>query len=271
MNKKKDRKILKNFFYVLLFAVVVYALYFGAIKLFDIVSKSDKIIIKNIEIVGVKNVTKAEIKELLPFKTGDNLLKVKLSEAESEIKKLKLELKNITIRRRWQKIKIKLYERTPEAFVMQNGEVMGIDFDDKPFPLRGFMSNMKVPQIICKNTKERKRLLDFIKNFKCICGDFLKNITEIKLNSTDDIVFVTADNATVFWGEDMPKNMVNKFKKFKKVYDSSISRYKQIEYINMELYFSGRIIVKPASCDMGGINSVFDANDSNINKGFKNV
>jgi cell division protein FtsQ len=242
---KKSKKVFKFFFYTMLFGGIVYGLYFGINKLLSVAYKSDKMIIKNIDISGAKNVTKAEIKELIPFKIGDNILKVNLSKAESEIKKLKPELSNIVISRRWQKIKIKLYERTPEAFVVQNDEMLGIDFDDEPFPLRGFMREMKVPKIIYRNDKERKRLLGFIKRLKSICGEFLDNILEMKINNTDDIIFVSTDNTIIIWGEEMPEHLYNKFKKFQKVYKDAISKYKQIEYINMDLYFSGRIIVKP--------------------------
>jgi cell division protein FtsQ len=244
---KKVRKIFKIFFYLVFFGGIVYSLYFGINKLLSIVYKSDKIIIKDIDIVGAKNITKAEIKEILPFKVGDNLLKVKLFETESEIKKLKPELKNIIINRRWQKIKIKLYERVPEAFVMQNGEIRGIDFDNMTFPLRGFMSEMKIPKIIYKNDEERKRLLEFIKRFKLSCDGFLDNILEMRINNTDDIIFVVAGNTTIIWGGEMPEYLPNKFKKFRKVYEDAIFRYKQIEYINMNLYSLGRIIVKPVA------------------------
>lgn len=244
---KKGGKIFKIFFCLALLGGIVYGLYFGGNELLDVAYKSDKMIIKDIDIVGAKNVTKAEIKELLSFKIGDNLLKVKLSEAESEIKKLKPELKNIIINRRWQKIKIKLYERTPEAFIMQKGEMSGIDFDDKPFPLRGFMSEMKIPKIIYKNDEERKRLLGFIKRFRSICGGFLDNILEMKINNMDDIIFIAANNATIVWGEEMPEHLSHKFKKFQKVYENAISKYKQIEYIDMNFYSSGRIIVKPVA------------------------
>jgi cell division protein FtsQ len=241
---KKGRKILKIFFCLVFFGGIIYGLYFGINELLSIAYRSDKMIIKDIDIAGAKNVTKAEIKELLPFKIGDNLLKVDLSKAEAEIKKLKSELKNIAINRRWQKVKISLYERTPEAFVMQNGELFGIDFDDKPFPLRGFMSEMKVPKIVYKNDDERKCLLDFIKRFKFVCGDFLEDILEMKVTNTGDIIFVMKDNTTIVWGEEMPEHLSRKFKKFQKIYTDATSKYKKIEYINMTLYSSGRAVVK---------------------------
>jgi cell division protein FtsQ len=229
----------------MLFVGIVYGLYFGVNEFLNIAYKSNKIIIKDIDIFGAKNITKAEIRVLLPFRIGDNLLKVNLSEAELEIKKLKPELRNIIISRCWQRIKIKLYEREPEAFITQNGEIYGIDFDDKPFPLCGFMSKMNVPKIIYKNDFDRKRLLNFIKRFKPVCGSFLDNILEIKINNTDDIVLITRDNVTIIWGKETFEYLSDKFKRLQKIYNDVISKYKQIEYINMTLYYLGRVIVKP--------------------------
>jgi cell division protein FtsQ len=218
---------------------------FGGKKLLEVAYKSDKMLIKNIEVFGAKNVTKSEIKELLPFNIGDNLLKINLSEAEEEIKKLKPELKNIVINRRWQKVRVMIYERIPEAFVVNDDSIVGIDFDDKSFPLRGFMSAMKVPKIICKSASERKQLLKFIKRFKSVCGEFLDNISEIKFSNTGDIVFIMNSNTVVFWGEEIQEHLAHKFKKLQKIYVDAMARYKQIEYIDMTPYCFERAIVKP--------------------------
>jgi cell division protein FtsQ len=224
---------------------MVWFIYFSGKKIISIAYNSDKIIIKDIEISGSKNVTKVEIRELLPFKIGDNILKVNLSDAENEIKKLKPELKNIIITRRWQKIKIKLYERTPEAFIIRNNEVLGIDFDNSPFPLRGFMSTMKIPRIFYKSIKERKELLNFIKKSKPICGDFLNNIYEIKFNDTGDIIFVMHDGMIIFWGNDTQEYLSCKFKNFQKIYLDAMSKYERLEYVDMTLYSFGKAIIKP--------------------------
>ena len=69
----------------------------------------------------------------------------------------------------------------------------------------------------------------------------------MKINNTDDIIFITVDNTAIIWGEEMLEHLPNKLKKFRKVYEDAMSRYKQIEYINMNLYLSGRIIVKPVA------------------------
>ncbi|MDR0819974.1 MAG: FtsQ-type POTRA domain-containing protein [Endomicrobium sp.] len=244
-SRNKGRKSIKLFFYTALFVFFAFLIYFGGRKLMNFAYESDKIIVKDIEVVGTKNVTKTEIKELLPFKTGDNLLKINLSKAEDEIKRLKPELKNIIINRSWQKVKIKLYERTPEAFIMCGDAVFGIDFDDNPFPLRGFMSAAKVPKLFYRSDVERKKLLSFVKIFKPVCGDFLTDVSEIKFSNAGDIIFVTHDNTVVFWGDEEPDVLSHKFNRFQKIYADAMSKYKQIEYIDMTLYSFGRATVKP--------------------------
>jgi cell division protein FtsQ len=244
-SRNKGRKNVKLFFCIVLFVFFAFLVYFGGKKLMDLAYESGKIIVKDIEVVGAKNVTKTEIKELLPFKTGDNLLKINLSKAENEIKRLKPELRNIIINRSWQKVKIKLYERTPEAFVMCGDAVFGIDFDDNPFPLRGFMSAAKVPKLFYRSDVERKKLLRFVKSFKPVCGDFLSDISEMKFSASGDIIFVTHSNTVVFWGDGGQDVLSRKFKKFQKIYADAMSKYKQIEYVDMALYCFGRATVKP--------------------------
>ncbi len=242
---KKGRKLGKAAVYLILLALFVFLIYLGGKKIVEIAYAADSMEIKDIEVVGCKNVTKTEIKALLPFKVGDNLLKVDLAAAANEIKKVKPELKNISINRRWQKVRVKLYERTPEAFVYVGKELYGIDFEDKPFPLRGFMSGMKIPKIIYKTKEERAKLLKFIKRFKPVCNGFLDNIEVIKFSSTNDIIFVTHDDTIIYWGDERPEYLSHKFDKFEKIYVDAMSKHKKIEYIDMTLYDLGRAVVKP--------------------------
>ncbi|MCA6085484.1 cell division protein FtsQ/DivIB [Candidatus Endomicrobiellum agilis] len=242
---KKGRKFIKLFFYLIVFISVAFVAYFGGKKLINLAYKSDRIVVKDIEVTGTKNVTKSEIKELLPFKIGDNLLKINPSKAEDEIKRLKPELKNIVINRYWQKVKIRLYERTPAAFVMCGNEMLGIDFDNTPFPLRGFMVTMKVPKLSYKSNAERKKLLDFIKRFKSACGGFFVDVSEMQLNKTGDIIFVMCNETVILWGAEEQEILSHKFRKFQKIYADAMSKYKRLEYVDMTLYRFGRAMVKP--------------------------
>ncbi|MDR1695778.1 MAG: FtsQ-type POTRA domain-containing protein [Endomicrobium sp.] len=247
----KKRKTGRFFLFTFLAAAVLAALYLGGKTLVGYAYASDGMTIRDIEISGCKNVTKSEIRELLPFKVGDNLLKIDLSEAENEIKKVKPELKNISINRRWQKVTVKLYERTPEAFVAGKDGILGVDFEDRPFPLRGFMSGMKVPRLNCKTDVGRGELLNFVKAFKPVCKDFLDNIEEIKFGTYGDIVFVMHDGTVVYWGDARKERMERRFDKFGKIYVDAMSKHKKVEFIDMTYYDSGRALVKPVIEEAG--------------------
>ena len=241
----KGIKLGKPAVYFILLCVAGFLLYTGFKKAVSYAYAADSMAIKEIEVAGCKNVTGTEIKELLPFKIGDNLLKIDLSQAESEIMKVKPELKDISVGRRWQKVRVKLYERTPEAFVMYGKELYGIDFDNKPFPLRGFMSSMKIPAITYRTDEERAALLEFIKKFKPVSEDFLSGIAEIKFSNSGDIVLTTHDGTVIYWGDERPEYLAHKFDKFKKIYVDATARFKHLEYIDMTLYGLGRAVVKP--------------------------
>ncbi|MDR1195676.1 MAG: FtsQ-type POTRA domain-containing protein [Endomicrobium sp.] len=244
-SSKKGRKLGKLFVYLCLLVLLCFLIYAGGKKLIGYAYASESMTIKEIDVIGCKNVTKAEIKELLPFKIGDNILEVNLSETEDKIMEVKPELKDISINRRWQKVRVKLYERSPEAFVVSGKDVLGIDFEDKPFPLRGFMSGMKIPTIKYKNEAERSAILKFIKIFKPVCDDFLDNIAQIKYSNSGDIVFTTYDGTVIYWGEERPEHMAHKFDKLLKIYADAATKYKEIELIDIGFYESGKAVVRP--------------------------
>jgi cell division protein FtsQ len=201
-------------------------------------------------ITRTKNITETEIKEILPFKIGDNFLRINLSKSELEIERLKPELKNVVINRGWRRINVNFCERIPEAFIVSSGKMFGVDFDNKPFQLHGLMNMIKVPKIFYKSNSERIKLLNFIKRFKIICNnDYIKNILKIKFNDEKDLIFVTRDNVYVIWGKDTQECMASKFRKYKEIYSNAMSKYKLLEYIDMSLYDFGKIIVKPYYCD----------------------
>ncbi|MDR1928568.1 MAG: FtsQ-type POTRA domain-containing protein [Endomicrobium sp.] len=244
-NLRSQRKKSKVFNFLIFLFCVSFFVYFGKIRILKIINNLGRIIIKDIEIAGSKNITKAEIKELLPFKIGDSFVGINLSKTGEEIKKIKPELKNIVIIPGWHKIKIKFYERIPEAFVLYNNKIFGVDFDNVIFPLRGFMNKIKVPVIIYKSAYERRLVLDFIKKFKAISGSFFFSVLDVKFNNIGDVVFTIKNNTTVIWGDWMYENLLNKFRKFMRIYNDATSKYRKIEYIDMSFYSYGKAIVKP--------------------------
>ncbi|MFA7074985.1 MAG: FtsQ-type POTRA domain-containing protein [Endomicrobiaceae bacterium] len=241
---------LKFFSKVFLFAVLLAAVVFSYNFTVSYIYASNKFLIEDIDVKGCNNVTKTEIRELVPFKVGDNLFKVNLSKAEKEIQKCKPELKNISMSRNLlsKKIIISLKERTPEAFILRDNEITGLDFDNKPFALRGNMFDMKVPVLKYSTLQERTGLLSFIKVFKPYVKDLMPRISEVKYGEAEDIVLLLDNEILVFWGDPKEKDINEKVKKMKIVLEDSLKRYNAVDYIDLTLLDENKnkIIVKPA-------------------------
>ncbi len=235
----------KKFIKLFLLLVVMIFIFVVFKKTKNYVYNCEKFQIQNIEITGHKNVTQVEIKELIPFKTGDNLFKVNLSDAENKIKILKPELKDITMLRRWKKILIKLKERQPEVFIMQGESLVGLDFDNITFGLRGHMFDMKIPLLRYTTNEEKLKLLEFVKLLKPHAKDFISKITEVKFGDVDDIILLIDGKTIVYWGEFSKPEIKNKLKKMLVVFEDATKKYADIEYIDLTFLEKDKILLKP--------------------------
>lgn len=241
-NDVNYKKIIRLFLVLILIILVV--VLFTKIKHY--LYACDKFQIETIEIVGYQNITQVEIKELIPFETGDNLFKVNLSDAEDKIKILKPELKDITMLRRWKKVLIKLKERQPEVFIMQGDSLIGLDFDNISFGLRGHMFDMKIPILRFTTNEEKLKLLEFVKLLKPYTKDFIQKITEVKFGDVDDIILLIDGKTIVYWGEFNKPEIKNKIKKMLIVFEDATKKYTNLDYIDLTFLEKDKIIVKPA-------------------------
>jgi len=252
--KKSNIKISRIFLVLLIFAGIV----FGFIKLKQFIYTYEGFNIETIEVTGCKNVTESEIKELIPFKPGANIFEVSLCKLEKEIKEQKPELKKIKISRRWKKILVRLYEREPEVFIKQGDKLIGLDFDNVSFDLRGNMFNMKIPVLEFSTDQERKKLLEFVYNLKQYAKDFMDKITKIKYGEFEDIVLETDNDIKIFWGEQNKFDVKNKADKMKFVFFDGIKRFNDnIKYIDLNFLEKNKVIIKLDKTDkqvgLGGI------------------
>lgn len=242
--KKSGNGIFKLFFSfvfktlrpVLVLTVIFVALFYTYKFTISKIYASDMLMIENIEVTGCNNVTATEIQKLMPFKIGDNLLKIDLSRAQKDIQKYKPELKTISMTRNWKNktVSIELMERQPEAFIYENKDLVGLDFDNAPFRLIGNMVNSNVPVLIYNTVEERDELLDFIKISKPYFNDFMCNIKEIKFGEIQsDIVFVTNSGTKIYFGKAKKSEIESKIKKMKKVLKDSVNKFGDIEYIDL--------------------------------------
>ncbi|MDR3112102.1 MAG: FtsQ-type POTRA domain-containing protein [Elusimicrobiota bacterium] len=236
----------KILLYLCLVLMVGLILFFVANRTCAVVYNCDMLRIEKIEITGIKNISKSEIIEVLPFDEGKSLLGFNASDVENNVKEMKREIKEIKISRWWKKVEIEIVERIPAVFLKQNGIILGLDFDNVPFPLRGFMEMMSLPTIECFKENSRKELLEFIRKFRDVCGTFFNDIFEIKLTKYDNVVFTARCGTSIIWGERCFDGLSEKFQIFQKVYANAFDRHKKIDYVDMSFYEKGRAIVKPA-------------------------
>jgi len=206
---------------------------------------SDIFRIRKIEITGNRNVSENEIVALLPFRDGDNLFKVSLSEAEDDVQQCKPELKSITMHRRWHRILIKVRERQPVACITMNGQRLGLDEDNVPFPLRGKWARAPLPEVVDTQDSDRPEVLRFIALFAPAAKDLFSHIVKLSAEPGDNIDFETDQHLKVYWGKVDPDSIRQKLKRLAQVIEDAKTRFAGIEYINLCFFADGRIIVKP--------------------------
>ena len=238
-NKKIVRKIILLLFVICLAFSSVYA--YNHLKTY--LCSLDRFFVEDIEITGCKNVTESEIRQLIPFEAGEvSSLEISLGQLEKKLKEHKAELKDISMyRTNWgKKIVVSLTERVPEVFVTVGEEKKGLDFDNKPFNLKGNMKDMKIPTIMFNNDVEKISLLNFYKQIKDYILNIVPKITEIRYGEVDDIILVMNDKTCIYWGS--PKESKNKRKsaKLKQVLEDLSTKNKNIKSIDLSLLDSNK-------------------------------
>lgn len=206
---------------------------------------SDAFKIRAIEVRGGKNITQSEILALLPFRPGDNIVKLWISETEKNIQQCKPELQRISVRRGWKKVIVSLEERQPVACVMLDGQRLGLDAENKVFPLRGKLVREALPEVTCRNETDRKEILEFVRLFAPAAKELYPNVVRFGLESLNDIVFDFKGGPRVFWGPLEKDQLESKLKRLAQVMDDAKARFSGMEYINLCYFDNGRILVKP--------------------------
>ena len=234
------KKIVKLFLLLIFIAAIAYGVKQG----YQALKESSASKIESIEIKGNENITQNEIKGLLPFDIGESLLEINLSKAEKDIKELKPEIKKIKISRGWKKVKVKVYERTPEAFVVLENKKFGLDWDNVPFALRVVSREAQVPVIKFNDEAEIKEILTFLKSCKSSGKDFIAKMKEIETDKYKDIYFVTNDGINVYWGDSESNAVKLRISKFEKIYEDIIAKKLSVKSVDMSFYKVERAVVK---------------------------
>ena len=233
--------------WAIVLVLAVSGVWWGYGKLQHFMENSDCFNIASIEVRGCKNVAQSEIRTLLPFRTGDNLWDVRPGEAEKNIRQCKPELQTITISRGWKKVTVTVCERKPSGFVMVNGEKLGIDGANIPFPLRGAWINARLPEIDASTEGDRREILSFIADFSPVDGKFFDGISRFALEPVNSIIFDIQGGPRIYWGRLETDKLKAKLGKLTQVLNDSATRYSNgLSYVNLSYFDDGRVIVMPA-------------------------
>ncbi len=238
-NRGGKKKLYGKIFRILFKLAFVICLAFACVYAYNHLVKYlcslENFFIENIEITGCENVTESEIKELIPFQKGDSSFAVRLYQAEKDLKEFKAELKDVSMHRTdWgRKIVVSLTERLPEVFINIDDKKFGLDFDDKPFHLRGNMSLMNVPTLVFNSDRERKDLLSFYQKIKPQITNVVSDINEIKYGEVEDIILTVNGKTDIYWGSPKEKNTDDKILKLERVLKFLATTDKSIESIDL--------------------------------------
>ena len=245
--KKNKKKVNKNFVRKIIMSLLVVCLAFSSVYIYNhlknYLCSLDRFFVEDMEIIGCKNVTESEIRQLIPFEVGEvSSLEISLSQLKKKLKAHKSELKDISMyRTNWgKKIVVSLTERVPEVFINIGDEKKGLDFDNKPFNLKGNMKDMKIPIVMFNNDTEKISLLNFYKQIKGHILDVVPEITEIRYGDVDDIILVMNDKTYIYWG--LPKESKNKRKadKLKQVLKDLSAKNKNTKSIDLSFFDSNK-------------------------------
>lgn len=201
--------------------------------------------IQKVEVRGIKNLAQGEITTLLPFRNGDNMFSVDLSDCEDNIAKVKPELKKVSINRGWHKIVVTVEERRPVACFTLAGTRLGLDNDNKPFPLRGNWAKEFLPEIMSPLEQERGTVLSFIKAFPPKAKDYFSGIIKFYVQPVDRVILEMKDGSKIYWGPFERSKVDIKLKKLLQVLRESSGKYSVLEYVNLSFFDDGRILIKP--------------------------
>jgi cell division septal protein FtsQ len=233
--------------WVTLLALIGGGCWWGYREIQSFLGSSESFKIHTIEIRGCKNVALSEISVLLPFRKGDNLWSLRPGEAEKNIQACKPELKTIDISRGWKKVTVIVAEREPAGFVVVNGEKLGIDNDNVPFPLRGAWITARLPEIDALAEGDRREILNFMSGFSPADGKFFSGISRFALEPVNSIIFDIKGGPRIYWGRFEAAKLKAKLNRLTQVLIDASARYSGgLSYVNLSYFDDGRVIVMPA-------------------------
>jgi len=246
--KIRNRRI-KQFKIVLAFLLILIVcsvlLFKGGKIVSDYLVNCQQFKLRYIEVISSKNITRSEVLSLLPFREGNSMFKLWVKETKERILQNKPEIENVKINLGWRKVLVTWEERVPVGWILKDGNKIGVDNNNKEFPLRGEWAQSELPQLDVKSISERAQLLEFMRALLHANKEFFEQCTHFGMLGNKSVYFNLKDGTKIYWGTSNSFEINEKLNKLNKVFADAKSKYQGLEYVNLEFFDLGRIRLKP--------------------------
>ena len=208
----------------------------------------------NIDILGNRNVTRAQILETLGGDIDRNIFFVSLAEQKKQLEDISWVESASVMRLLPNRLRIELHERTPVAFVEVNGRVALIDahgviMDMPP----GAQTTFSFPVILGMNDSEplstraprMKIYSELVKQLDSTGAHYSRDLSEVDVSDPDDVRVTVSDPKGAVLVHLRSPNFLAPFQLYMAHIQEWRSQYSPLE--SLDLRFEGQAIVNPDS------------------------
>ena len=208
----------------------------------------------NIDILGNRNVTRAQILETLGGDIDRNIFFVSLAEQKKQLEDISWVESASVMRLLPNRLRIELHERTPVAFVEVNGRVALIDahgviMDMPP----GAQTTFSFPVILGMNDSEplstraprMKIYSELVKQLDSTGAHYSRDLSEVDVSDPDDVKVTVSDPKGAVLVHLRSPNFLAPFQLYMAHVQEWRAQYSPLE--SLDLRFEGQAIVNPDS------------------------
>jgi cell division protein FtsQ len=244
--KRWQKRILwrRRFFRVLKITLLLVIFIFSGYGIYNFLIHSPYFKIKEIRIEGNHETDREDILSLIDVKTGENIFKVKLKQAELDLRSLK-QIKNAQIQRNFpDTIMVKITERVPIAELdggdnVYYNKLKLIDEEGIIF----FGKRRKIPKILgAKDALERRKVVNFLAKLRAVDLSFYEKITYIDGSNPRNIRLKT-DGWLLIWGpagEETEKELEKKLAYLDLVLKDLLRNSRTFNYLDLRFLKGGK-------------------------------
>ena len=247
---------LGQIFRIIVIVGLITVLVYGGLSLRQWLLTGERFGLREIVVKGTGQLTVSQVLSQVPWRVGDNIFRCNLSEVRQNLLKSFPRIKKVSIRRSYpNKIVIKVREREPIGRVLEANNLascLGIDKEGVCFELLAqellAYENGPFLRIDRPGAMTALRpLLEFTNELKKMYNNIWKNIYTLDMNTYGEITTVSKDGVKICWGKYLSREDLSaKVRAIENIQEKSIARGQKIEYLDLNLFGLGRIIVRPA-------------------------